>query len=62
MEAILAVTPPPTPLFRVNGKHIEWNHIKDLYHKLSSMAEVSSGLSLLPKLKKEHVQLTSFLE
>ena len=33
-----------------------WN----LYEKLSQMAVSSHGVSLLPKLKLEHVKLTSF--
>ena len=42
-----------------NGLFIEWNHIRDLYNKLSTMATHSKGLSLVPKLKFEHVNLTS---
>lgn len=44
----------------VSGKVIEWKHLRDLYHKFHSMAMQSAGLSLLPKLKMEHVVLTSF--
>ena len=42
-----------------NGKFIEWSHIRGLYKKLQEMATTSSGLTLLPKLKYEHVYLTS---
>ena len=36
---------------------ISWDHFKDTYHK----SRVSnSGLVLLPKIKYEHIQLTSF--
>ena len=40
--------------------YIEWKHIKDLNEKISKMSVQSHGLSLLPKLKREHVELTSF--
>ena len=45
---------------QVNDKTIEWKHLRDLYSKLTTMAVQSSGLSLLPKLKLEHVKLTSY--
>ena len=32
----------------------------DLHSKLSSLSVSSQGLSLLPKLKREHIELTSF--
>ena len=35
-------------------------HLQDLYKKLSGMAVQSKGLSLVPKLKSEHINLTSF--
>lgn len=45
---------------QLNDKTIEWKHLKDLYDKLMSMAVQSSGLSFVPKLKREHSNLTSF--
>ena len=45
---------------QINGKIIEWRHLRDLYHKFHSMAVQSAGLLLVPKLKMEHVELTSF--
>ena len=45
---------------QINGKTIEWKHLRDLYHKFHSMAMQSAGLSLVPKLKMEHTELTSF--
>ena len=45
---------------QINGKTIEWKHLRDLYHKFHSMAMQSAGLSLVPKLKMEHIELTSF--
>lgn len=43
-----------------NGKKIEWSHIQELYEKISSTAIASHGISLLPKLKQEHIVLTSY--
>ena len=45
---------------QVNDKTIEWKHLQELHDKLSSMAVQSSGLTLIPKLKREHLHLTSF--
>ena len=42
---------------QINGKFIEWKHIRDLYQKFRSMAP---GISLVPKLKMEHIELSSF--
>ena len=39
-----------------DGKHISWEHLVRVYNQSKS----SSGLSLLPRLKKDHVQLTSY--
>jgi hypothetical protein len=41
----------------INGKCIEWKHLRDLYQKLQSMV---AGISLVPKLKMEHNELTPF--
>ena len=43
-----------------NGQLILWKHIRDLRSKLSTMASQSSDLTLLPKLKEDHVNLTSY--
>ena len=40
-----------------NGKEIAWQHLIDLYEGDSGKA---SGLAMVPKLKFEHVNLTSF--
>ena len=45
---------------QVNGKYIEWGHIVQLYERLSTTYIQSFGLSVLPKLKLEHVKLTGF--
>ena len=39
-----------------DGKHISWAHLTALYDK----SHFSSGLSLIPKLKKEHLHLNSY--
>ena len=40
-----------------NGKEIEWCHMKELYEKITN---TSNGISILPKLKQEHINLTSY--
>lgn len=47
-------------LVQKNGQFILWKHIQELYDKMNRMAVQSKGLSLLPKLKLEHVQLNSY--
>ena len=42
-----------------DGKHILWSHLSDLYHR-NTPDVVSPGLSLIPKLRYEHIKLTSF--
>ena len=44
-------------LFQKHGKEIFWQHLIDLYKRDHGKG---SGLSLVPKLKYEHVYLTSF--
>ena len=41
-------------------QYILWKHIKDVYEKSQAMAVASKGLTLLPKLTYEHIQLTSY--
>lgn len=45
---------------QVNGQYIEWKQVEDVYKKNNDMQIQSQGLSILPKLKREHVHLTSF--
>ena len=41
-----------------NGKNITWEHIKLLYHNIcGAQASTIPGLSLVPKLKYEHIFL-----
>ena len=44
----------------LNGQYIAWDQVRSLYQQLSTMYVNSGGLTLLPKLKLEHVNLTSF--
>ena len=48
-----------TENLQINGKLVTWKHIKELYARCRATAD-RSGLSLLPKLKLEHVELTSY--
>ena len=43
---------------QVNGKEILWSHLVDLYY--NNRSKSNPGLALIPKLKYEHVNLTSF--
>ncbi len=47
-------------LVQINGQHIVWKQLWDLFGKISGTRDSSCGLSLLPKLKQEHLKLTSF--
>ena len=50
-----------TALFsKINGQFISWQHIVDLYHKHKGNRSLTSGLSILTKIKWEHVHLTSY--
>ena len=42
-----------------NGMDISWRHLTELYEKNRSHAP-DAGLALLPKLKYEHLHLTSY--
>ena len=49
------------PFFlQCNGKEIKWEHLMDLYKRDSGAIREAPGLSLVPKLKWEHIHLTSF--
>jgi hypothetical protein len=43
-----------------NGKSISWQHLIDLYKAGTGADRPSPGLSLVHKLKYEHVYLSSF--
>ncbi len=43
-----------------NVNEILWKHVQDLYLRDSGAQKSAGGLSLVPKLKYEHIYLTSF--
>ncbi len=43
-------------IMQINGSHISWHHLTNLQKKATSR----TGLSLLPKIKSEHLHLTSY--
>ena len=44
-----------------NGQYISWQHLVDLYHKHRGDGTTPRpGLSILHKIKMEHIQLTSY--
>ena len=45
-----------TSIIQNNGKYISWLHLSSIYNKCTAR----SGLSLLPKLKLEHIRLNSY--
>ena len=45
---------------QVRGKNISWQHLMQLYHGGLGAKRNAGGLSLIPKLKYEHLYLTSF--
>ena len=47
----------PLDLLQFNGKDISWRHIANLYMQ---DRRPGVGLTLLPKLKLEHIRLNSF--
>lgn len=46
--------------FQCNGNNIEWKHVVDLYHRNAGRVTQAPGLSIVPKLKYEHIHLNSF--
>ena len=48
-------------LQQCNGKTIDWQHLIDLYKNGTGADRVAPGLSLLPKLKYEHIYSASSL-
>ncbi len=43
-----------------NGRQISWQHLQDLYSEGSGAVKDAPGLSIVPRLKYEHIFLTSF--
>ena len=46
--------------FYYNGKQISWCHLEELYKEDTGASEGPVGLHLVPKLKYEHIHLSSF--
>ena len=44
-------------IIQCNGKDIKWNHLEELYLLDTTPG---NGLRLVPKLKYEHIHLTTF--
>jgi hypothetical protein len=45
---------------QLNGQYIEWKQLWEIYEKLFAMSIQSHGLTIAPKLKLEHLKLTSY--
>ena len=46
---------------QIDGQQISWEHLEHLYHHHQGDGQrPGSGLSVIPKIKREHVKLTSF--
>ncbi len=43
-------------LLQINGQHVSWEHLRRVYNR----SRTTSGLSLLPKLTREHMDLNSY--
>ncbi len=42
------------------GKEISWSHLAALYYRDAEAHREAAGLALVPKIKYEHIYLTSF--
>ena len=47
-------------VLQINNHFISWQHLVDLYHQHQGDNNLTSGLSILRKIKREHVHLTSY--
>ena len=47
-------------VMQCNGQHISWAHLEILYKKDTGSGADPVGLRLVPKLKYEHIYLSSF--
>ena len=45
-------------VIQCNGKEISWSYLVNLYWR--NRSQETSGLALLPKLKYEHIELSSY--
>ena len=46
--------------FQCNGKPMPWSHVEKLYKEDTRAGLATTGLRLVPKLKFEHIYLSSF--
>ena len=44
----------------INGQHISWQHLVELYHRDHGNMTQTSGLTLSHKVKWEHIHLMSY--
>ena len=49
-----------SPNMQCNGQNIRWDYIAKLYEKNVGAITEIPGLLMVPKLKYEHIKLTSF--
>lgn len=51
---------PHLSFIQCNGQSLQWSHIEDLYKRDTKAGHEATGLRLVPKLKFEHIYLSSF--
>ena len=44
----------------MNGQDISWQHLVRLFERHCTMKHAAPGLSILPRLRYEHLHLTSY--
>lgn len=47
-------------IMQIRGQDISWQHLTRLYERHCTVKHSAPGLSILPKLKYEHIHLTSY--
>ena len=47
-------------VFQCNGSAVDWKFVVELYKRNTGMCTETPGLSIVPKIKFEHIYLTSF--
>ena len=51
---------PLNACMQCNGKEISWSHLLSLYHSDAGADREAPGVTVVGKLKREHLYLTSF--
>ena len=51
---------PLNACMQCNGKEISWSHLLSLYHSDAGADREAPGVTIVGKLKREHLYLTSF--